>query len=329
MRHSRIASLSWLTVAMGVLFLAMEPAAVAQQFPIRGKPVRIIVPFAAGGGADVQARIIAKAMAETLGVPVIIDNKPGASTLIGTKELQKAAPDGHTLLYTIGLFVQLPLLSRNPPWDVFADFTPITAIVRSFTVLTAHSSAPFNSVAELVAYAKANPGKLSYASPGPGSTGHLNGEKLKRLAGIEIIHIPYKGAGDAMRDQLSGNVILNFDGPTTAMANVESGHVKYLAVAAESRSAILPDLPTLREAGYEIGRRGYQFLLGPRGMSPALVEEVYKHVASALRRPEIRELLQKSGNEVPEMSPSEAALELRRTYDYNKALIAEIGVRLE
>jgi tripartite-type tricarboxylate transporter receptor subunit TctC len=317
-----------IAIGGGVFGLAVGEAP-AQQFPIPGKPVRIVVPLAAGGGADVQARIVGRAMAETLGVPVIIDNKPGASTLIGTKEVQKATPDGHTLLYTIGLFVQVPLLSRNPPWDVFTDFTPITAFVQSFTVLTAHSSAPFNTVAGLVAYAKANPGKLSYASFGQGSSAHLNGEKLKRLAGIDIVHIPYKGAGDAMRDQISGNVTLSFDGPTTAMANVESGHVKYIATVAETRSAVLPNLPTLREEGFHIGQRGYQFLLGPRGMPSTVLEAVYKHAVQALRRPEVVELLKKSGNEVSGMSPAEAVAEIRRSYEYNEALIAEIGIKLD
>jgi tripartite-type tricarboxylate transporter receptor subunit TctC len=308
---------------------SLASAAHAQQFPIPGKPIRIIVPLAAGGGADVQARIVGKAIAETLGVPIIIDNKPGASTLIGTKELMRAAPDGHTLLYTISLFVQLPLLLRNPPWDVFKDFAPITSFVRSFTVLTAHESAPFNTVAELVAYAKANPGKLSFGSPGPGSGGHLNGEKLKRLAGIDIVHIPYKGAGDAMRDHLSGNLTLLFDGPTTAMANVQTGRVKYIATAAETRSAMLPNLPTLREEGYDVGRRGYQLLLGPPGMSPDIVNAIHKHVDLALSRPDVAALLQSTGNELARFSPQETAAEIRRSYDYNAALITEIGVKLD
>ena len=147
---------------------ALASAAHAQQFPIPGKPIRIIVPFAAGGQTDIQARTIAQRMGETLSVPVIVENKPGASTLIGAREVQKAAPDGHTLLYTIATHVQMPHLYKTPPWNVFTDFTPITTGARSATVLTAHISAPFNTVPELVAYAKANPGKLNYASFGAG-----------------------------------------------------------------------------------------------------------------------------------------------------------------
>ena len=309
--------------------LSLPNAAFCQQFPNPGKPVRIVVPFAAGGGADVQARTIAQALSETLGVPVIVENRPGASTLLGSREVQKAAPDGHTLLYTISSIVQIPLLSRTPPWNVFTDFTPITAAVLSFTVLTAHSSAPFNTVSELVAFAKANPGKLSYASFGIGSSAHLNGEKFKRLAGIDIVHVPYKGAGEAMRDQIAGNVILSFDGPTTAMANVQSGLVKYIATATEVRTPMLPEVPTLREAGFDVGRRGYQYVFGPAGMSPALVKEIHTHLAAALNRPKVREFLQKSGNEVSALTPEEAAREIRSSHEYNAALIAELGIKLD
>ena len=222
------------------LGLVPAGAAHAQQFPIPGKPIRIIVPFAAGGQTDIQARAIAQRMAETLPVSVIVENKPGASTLLGAREVQKSAPDGHTLLYTIATHVQMPHLYKVPPWNVFTDFTPITTGARSATVLTAHISAPFNTVPELVAYAKANPGKLNYASFGAGSSSHLNGEMLRLMAEIELVHVPYKGSGDAMKDHLAGEVQLFFDGPTTAIANQQTGRVKFIATAAETRKAALP-----------------------------------------------------------------------------------------
>jgi len=182
-------------------------------FPVAGKPVRIVVPFPPGGQTDIQARAIAQKMIEASGLSVIVENRPGGSTLIGAREVQKSPPDGHTLLYTIAIHVQLPHLYQAPPWDAFRDFTPITAGARSATVLTAHAALPFNTVPELVTYAKANPGKLNYASFGAGTTSHLNGELLKRLAGIDIVHVPYKGAADAMKDLLAGTVQLFFDGP--------------------------------------------------------------------------------------------------------------------
>ena len=165
-----------------VLFLVLCSVQ-AHAFPVAGKPVRIVVPFPPGGQTDIQARAIAQKVGEASGLSVIVENKPGGSTVIGAREVQNAAPDGHTLLYTIAIHLQLPHLYRAPPWDAFRDFTPVTTGARSATVLTAHASMPFNTVQELVAYSKANPGKLNYASFGTGTTSHLNGELFKRLAG--------------------------------------------------------------------------------------------------------------------------------------------------
>jgi tripartite-type tricarboxylate transporter receptor subunit TctC len=301
----------------------------AQAFPIAGKPVRIVVPFAPGGQTDIQARAIAQKMSEAAGVSVIVENKPGGNTVIGARDIQKAPPDGHTLLYTIATHVQLPHLYREPPWDPFKDFTPITAGARSATVLTAHVSALFNSVPELVAYAKANPGKLNYASFGSGSTSHLNGELLKRLAGIDIVHVPYKGSGDAMKDHLSGAVQLFFDGPTTAIANAKTGRVKMIAAAAETRYAALPDLPTLREAGYDIGMWGYLWFWGPANMSPATVEAVYRPLARAIQHPEVKELFAGGGSEASGMPPAETVRAARDLYERWGAVIRTLGVRLD
>lgn len=314
---------------LAAVALALVGLTPSHAFPIAGKPIRIIVPFAAGGGADHQARVIAQAMAETLGVPVVVDNRPGAASQIGTRELHRAAPDGHTLLYQIAAIIQMPLMSRTPSWDVFKDFTPITFVVRSHTVLSAHVSAPFNTVAELVAYAKANPGKLSYASFGVGTSAHLNGELLKRRAGIDLVHVPYRGSGDAMRDHLSGNVMLSFDGPTVATANLQTGRVKILATAAETRNSKLPDVPTLRELGYEVGRSAYNGLWGPAGMSPAVVEVIHRHVARALARADIKEILEKMGNEVLATPPSDMLREAKSAHGYWSRIIPELGISLD
>src|SRR5687767_251971 len=308
---------------------ALTAVAYAQQFPIPGKPIRIIVPFAAGGQTDIQARTIAQRMGETLSVPVIVENKPGASTLIGAREVQKSAPDGHTLLYTIATHVQMPHLYKTPPWNVFTDFTPITTGARSATVLTAHVSAPYNTVAELVAYAKANPGKLNYASFGPGTTSHLNAEYLKRLAGIDIEHVPYKGSGDAMKDHLTGRVQLFFDGAPTGIANARTGKVKLIAWAAESRNKALPELPTLRESGYDVGMWGYLWFWGPGGMPRSTVDAVYRHLAFAIGHPDVRELMEKGGAEVSGLAPAETARAARELSERWGGIIRELGVRLD
>jgi tripartite-type tricarboxylate transporter receptor subunit TctC len=309
--------------------LSLASAAHAQQFPIPGKPIRIVVPFPAGGQTDVQARAIGQKLTESLGVSVIVENKPGGSTLLGSREVQRAAPDGHTLLYTIATHVQLPHLYKNPPWDVFTDFTPITAGGRGATVLTAHVSTPFNNIAELVAYAKANPGKVNYASFGSGTTSHLNGARFRQLAGIDIVHIPYKGSGEAMKDHLAGVVELFFDGPTTAISNAATGRVKLIAAATETRIPALPDLPTMREQGYDIGMWAYLWFWGPARMPPAIVDAVYAQLAKAIQSPEIRELFAKGGSEASGMPPAEMAREVKRLYERWGAVIREVGVSLE
>jgi len=310
--------------------LGLATSAYAQQFPIAGKPIRIVVPFPPGGQTDIQARTIAQKMSESLGGhAVIVENKAGGSTLIGAREVQKSAPDGHTLLYTIATHVQNPHLFKTPPWDPFKDFTPITAGAKSNTILTAHVSAPFNTVKELVAYAKANPGTLNFASFGAGSTSHLNGEKFKRLAGIDIVHVPYKGSGDAMRDHLAGVAQLFFDGPTTAIANTKSGKVKMLATASETRTVALPDLPTMREQGYDVGMWGYLWFWGPAGMSKATLDVVYAHLAKAILHPDVKEIFAKGGSEASGMPPAEMARVARDLYDRWGAVIREVGVQLD
>ena len=309
--------------------LLIAPFAAAQTFPQPGKPVRIVVPFPPGGQTDIQARAIAQKMGDALGTSVLVENKPGASTVIGAREVQKAAPDGHTLLYTISTHVQLPHLYKTPPWDPFRDFTPITAGAKSATVLTAHVSVPSNSVQELVTYAKANPGKLNFASFSPGSSSHLNGENFMQLAGINLVHVPYKGSGDAMKDHLSGVVQLFFDGPTTAMANARSGRVKLLAHAAETRMAALPELPTMREQGYDVGLWGYLWFWGPAAMPPALVDAVYQHLAKSIRHPEIVKLFAEGGSEASGMPPAEMLRTARDLSERWGAVIRRVGVQLD
>ena len=301
----------------------------AHAFPIAGKPLRIVVPFPPGGQTDIQARAIAQKMAEGFGAGVIVENKPGGSTLIGARDVQKAAPDGHTLLYTIAIHVQLPHLYRTAPWDAFRDFTPVTTGARSATVLTAHAATPFNTVQELVVYARANPGKLNYASFGTGTTSHLNGELLKRLAGIDMVHVPYKGSGDAMKDHLTGAVQLFFDGPTTAIANARTGRVKLVATAAETRKAALPDVPTMREAGYDVGMWGYLWFWGPAGMAPDTLEGLHRHLARAVEHPEVKDLFAKGGSEAMALPPAEMMRVSRDLHDRWGAIIRELGVKLD
>jgi tripartite-type tricarboxylate transporter receptor subunit TctC len=304
-------------------------AVTAQAFPIAGKPVRIVVPFPPGGQTDIQARAIAQKMGDALGAGVIVENKPGGSTLIGAREVQKAPPDGHTLLYTIAIHVQLPHLYRSAPWDAFRDFTPVTTGARSATVLTAHAAAPFNTVQELVAYARAYPGKLNYASFGTGTTSHLNAELFKRLAGIDIVHVPYKGSGDAMKDHLTGAVQLFFDGPTTAISNARTGRVKLIATAAETRKAALPDVPTMREAGYDVGMWGYLWFWGPGGMASETLDALHRQLARAIDHPEVKDLFAKGGSEAMALPPREMMRVSRDLDERWGRIIRDLGVKLD
>jgi tripartite-type tricarboxylate transporter receptor subunit TctC len=301
----------------------------AQQFPQPGKPVRIVVPFPPGGQTDIQARAIAQKVGEATGTAMIVENRPGGATVIGAREVQKSAPDGHTLLYTIATHVQIPHTYRTPPWDAFRDFTPITAGAKSATILTAHISQPYNSIRGLVEYAKANPGKLNYASFGPGSTSHLNGELFKRLAAIDMVHVPYRGSGDAMQGHLSGVTQLFFDGPTTAIANAKTGKVKMLAAAAETRYEALPHLPTLRELGYDVGMWGYLWFWGPANMPPATVEAVYRLLVKGILHPEVKELFAKGGSEASGMTPAEMARVARDLDARWGKVIRDLGVKLD
>ena len=317
-------------LASALLALAFVGTAYSQQFPQAGRPIRIVVPFAPGGQTDIQARALATRMSESMGGhPVIVENKPGGSTVIGAREVQKAAPDGHTLLYTIAIHVQLPHLYKVPPFDPFKDFTPITSGAKSGTILTAHVSQPYNTVQELVAYAKANPGKLNYASFGAGTTSHLNGERLKRVAGIDIVHVPYKGSGDAMKDHLAGTTQLFFDGPTTAINNQKTGKVKLLATATAARLAALPDLPTMKEAGFEVGLDGYLWFWGPAGMPAPVLNALYPHIAKAVNSAEIRELFGRGGAEAHAHPPAEMEQVAKDLYERWGAVIREVGVKLD
>ena len=309
--------------------LVFSCSVTAQTFPQPGKPVRIIVPFGPGGATDLQARAIAQKVSASIGVPVIVENKPGGSTVIGAREVQKAAPDGHTLLYTITTHVQIPLTFKTPPFDPFKDFTPITAGGLGGTVLTVHTSVPAKSIGELIAYAKANPGKLNYASFGIGSTAHLNGEMLNRVAGLNIVHVPYPGAAAAMKDVLSGEVQLFFDGINTAITNVKTGRVRMLAAATDRRIPLLPDLPTLREQGVAIGIDGFLAFFGPAGMPPAVIDAVYRELAKAIATQEIKDLFFNIGYETGGMPPADFARLVRSLQERWGAVIRELGIKID
>jgi tripartite-type tricarboxylate transporter receptor subunit TctC len=318
---------------LGAIALCVSTAtAWAQAFPIPGKALRVVIGFAPGGGTDVQARIVQPKLSEALGgVPVIIENKPGASTMVAAAEVKRSAPDGHTLLYTFnGTFAQNPFTLAAVPYDPFKDFTPISLGARGSQILVVHASIPAGSIKELVAWGKANPGKLNIASFGTGTSSHIFAELLTRQSGIDMVHVPYKGAGDAVKDLLSGRVQLMFDAATTAIPNVNTGKLRMLGVVAEQRSKFLPDVPTLSEQGLKgIDLIGWLGWYGPAGMANETVQKLNAALVKALAHPEVRSGIEKGAYESVSSSPDELAALTKDSYERWGKIIKDLGIKAQ
>lgn len=270
--------------------LILPPALQAQdasQFPQR--EARLVVPFPPGGPTDVIARILAQGLEQSWPKPVIVDNKPGAGTLIGTQLVAKAPPDGHTFGMVISAYTINPAIRSNMPYDTLRDLTGITQVARANMVLVAAPGTPFNSVPELIAYARANPGKLSYATPGPGTATHLAGELFKKEAGVDIVHVPYNGSGPALTDVMGGRVDIMFDIYHSVKPHVEANKLKLLALTAAERDTAQPDVPVIAEQlpGFEV----YSTigLVAPAGTPPAIVQRIQADLAQVLATPAVRD----------------------------------------
>ena len=310
--------------------LLLQPA-LAQDWPQPGKSLRILNPFPPGGTSDTLSRIMAAKLTAQLGIPVVVENKPGGSTVVAVQELRRSPPDGYTVLYTVtGTTSQLPHLYAKPPFDPFTDFTPLGVIAYNQLILTVPASAPFNTVAEMIAYARANPGKLNYGSFGTGSFPHIATEQLKKAANVFITHIPYKGGGDAARAVMAGEVDLLFDAPVTAIANSRGGRVKLLAVAGPNRIASIPQVPTMTEAGIKgMDIQGLEQLLGPRGMPKALADKVNAEFMKAARSPEAAQLYATGGFDMIASTPEEHLRIMRENSDRWGEVIRRTGIKLD
>jgi tripartite-type tricarboxylate transporter receptor subunit TctC len=267
----------------------------AQTYPT--KPIRLVVPFPAGGTTDILARAVAQKLSETLGQQVIVDNRPGAGGNIGSELVARAAPDGYTLLMgTVGTHAINVSLYPKLPYDPVKDFTPIVLVAGVPNVLVVNPSLPAQSVAELIAYAKANPGKLNFASSGSGTSIHLSGELFKVLTGVQITHVPYKGSAPALTDLMGGQVQLMFDNLPSSLAFIKAGRLRALAVTSKTRAAALPDVPTMVEAGVPDFEASSWFgMLAPAGTPRDIVVRINAEVAKWLATPEAREKLAGQG----------------------------------
>jgi len=301
----------------------------ADAFPT--KPIRIVVPFPPGGPADVLARTVGDRIAAALGQPVVVDNRPGAGGNIGMELVAKAAPDGHTLaLAPAGNLTVNPSLYRNVPYDVGRDFAPVTVIAAVPNVLVVNPQVPAKDLAELIAYAKANPGKLNYSSPGPGSGAHLAGELLKSSAGIDIVHVPYSGIAPAVTAVMAGDVQLMFAGAPSALPQVAGGKLRALAVASPMRIASAPALPTLSEAGLPgFDVTSWYSIVAPAATPPAVVERLQKEIARALTSPDVKAKLTGIGAEPIANTPEEFAAMIRvETAKWSK-IVKDANIKIE
>jgi tripartite-type tricarboxylate transporter receptor subunit TctC len=278
--------------------------ALAQDYPSR--PVKIIVPFAAGGPADVYARFLAQRLQETLGQPFVVDDRPGAGSIVGTDAAAKSPPDGYTLLLMSNTQTVNETLIPNKPFSLTRDFVPVAPINYSDLVMVVHPSVKAKTLAEFIALAKAEPGKLNYASSGPGTPYHMAGELFKAMAGVDIVHVPYKGSSGARTDVIGGQVQMMFDAVTTMSEQVKAGHVRALGTTGKVRSTVLPEVPTISEAGVP----GYEAtiwlgLIAPKGTPPAIVNRLNAEITKIVSKPEVKRDWGTQGAVAMTMTPEE------------------------
>ncbi|MEY4654409.1 MAG: hypothetical protein RI884_2990 [Pseudomonadota bacterium] len=308
--------------------LGVPAAANAQAvYPQPGRPIRLLVGLAAGGSLDTQARSIARRLAEITGNQVIVENKPGASMMLSATELIRATPDGHTLLYApSSLFAQNPHTLASVPYDPFKDFTPLTMAARGPLVLTVHQSLGVNNAKELVAWAKANPGKLNFASFGTGTSSHIYAMAFAKAAGIEVTHVPYKGTADATRDLLEGRVQAYFDAAPTAIQNATTGRIRLAGVAAPRRAQAMPEVPTFTEQGIAgLDLTSWIAVMGPPRMAPELATRVSALLIQTLQSADVKETYARGAWESSPSTPAELTSEIRVAYDKWGAMVQQLG----
>jgi tripartite-type tricarboxylate transporter receptor subunit TctC len=302
--------------------------AFAQTYP--AKPIRIVVPYPPGGFNDTLGRTFAAKFSEAWGQPAFVENKPGANTVIGTDFVAKSAPDGYTLLIVAFPFAVTPSLLKNMPYDTVKDFAPVVWAAVSPNVLVVNPSLPVKSVAELVALAKAKPNSLSYASTGNGSSNHISMELFKSLAGVEIVHIPYKGSGPAVTDLLGGQVQLMFDNAPNVMPQVKAGKLRALGMSSAKRSSFAPDIPTVAESGVP----GYEVavwfgLVAPAGTPREIVQKLNAEAMRILAMPDVRERFLSQGVEPVGSTPEQFGEHIKSQMTKWAKVVQDAGVKAE
>ena len=311
------------------LALLVPLAAAGQNYP--AKPVRLIVTFAAGGGADYVGRTVGAKLSELLGQPVVVENKAGANGALGAELVAKSPPDGYTLLVgAAGTIAVAPHLSPKLPFDAFKDFAPVSMLATSPFVVTVHPEVPAKSVRELIELARARPGTINFGSSGTGGSPQLAGELFKSMAGVAMVHVPYKGLAPAIADLMGGQIQLLFADVGLVNPHLKSGKLRGLAVTGTARSALVPDLPTVSEAGVPGYAAGTWYsLLAPAGTPGPIVTRLSEDSRKALAHPDVRNALVGQGNEPAGSTPAQAAAFLRDEHAKWGEVIRRAGIRLE
>jgi tripartite-type tricarboxylate transporter receptor subunit TctC len=320
--HFLIASICW-------IFTASAQAQGGSPADWPNKPVRIIVPFAAGGGTDLVARLTAQKLTEKYGQPFVVENRPGAGGSVGTDLVAKSKPDGYTLAVVSGSHTINPSLYKTLPYDTRKDFAAVSNLVSGPALMVVHPSVPASNVREFIALLKARPAGYAFASSGNGSPPHMGGELFNALAGVDMVHVPYKGNGPAYSDLIGGQVQVMFPNIATALQHVMSGKLKALAVTSKERSRIAPEIPTVAESGlpgYELN--SWFGLLAPAGTPAAIVNRLQQDIAKFYQQPELRDSLMAQGVEPLASKPGEFTAQIQSEIDYWARMFKRMKVSL-
>ncbi len=317
--------------ALAACVLACGPSAQAADaggYPNR--PIKIVVPFGAGSQIDIVARLVGAKLGDRLGEPVIVDNQPGASGNLGSEVVAKAAPDGYTLLLTGSLITLLPSTIGSRAVDPIAAFAPITKLAEPPIVIVVHPSLDVSTLPELIAKARAQPGKIAYATAGIGTVQHLTASTLSKAAGIELLHIPYANTGQALKDVLQGEVPVYFTFLGPIDAYLKSGQLKALAVESNHRMKAWPDIPTVAELGFEEAVADpWNGVLAPAGTPPEIIDLLYRELARIVQQPDVRQVFTQMGMEPLAPTPAEFSAEIRRSVKHWPPVAREAGIRPE
>jgi len=322
----RVFPIAVMTIAAAI---AAIDIAHAQAYP--AKPIRLVAGFPPGGGIDFTARLVAQHLGDALGQPVVVENRPGAAGVQAAADLARAAPDGYTLIVAnIGPFALAPSMMAKPPYDPVRDFTPVNQLVSTYFVAVVPASHPARTLREFVDWAKANEGKVNFASGGNGSITHLNGELLNQIAGTKMVHVPYKGSAPAVTDLIAGQTHLLIDVGNVLTPHVKSGRLRAIAVTSAERDPQLPDVPTVREAGFPaLETAGWQGIVGPANMPRDVVDRLSSELRRVLAKPEVRQKFAEAGTPVSDKDAAGFAAFIRAENQRWLPVIKASGAKIE